>query len=84
MGARALAMANNINEYPEEVSDIVGTLIHLQDNNEARKPVNVQLRGWIDDRLTMLANFSHLKPKLAERLPSKTRRQIGMLLQNPA
>jgi len=84
MGANVLAMTNNINDYPEEISDIVNTLIYLQDDNEAREPVNDQLRGWIDDRLTILANFSHLKPKLAERLPSKTRKQIGMLLQNPA
>jgi hypothetical protein len=82
MGVRVLAMANHINEYPTEVSDIVDILMDLKNNNEAHGPVNDELRGWIDDRLTIFANFPHLRPQLAERLHSETREQIGFLLKN--
>jgi hypothetical protein len=83
MGASAFAMTNDINDYPEEVSDVVDELIHLQIINDGEQDINAKLRGWIINRLTMLANISHLGPRSAVKLPSQTKRQIARILKNP-
>ena len=83
MGAKALAMEVKTDDYPKEVSDIVGKLILLKNKNEQGAPVNGQLRGWINERLTALAVLPRLNPELAEKVSKETRSKIENIEKNP-
>jgi hypothetical protein len=80
MSAKALAMLGNINDYPDEVSDLVEKLIVLKWDNESKNPANWKLSKWVNDRLTALAALPYLSPHIAEDVLRDTRQSMKKIL----